>query len=247
MKNTIIFSPHCDDTALSLGGAIQNDLIERDILVCDVFSVSNYTIMQQGTGNPKEVTKVRNEEEKRVMELLGASFELWGYPEPLLREEYTQLEDIFNPEGNPKSDKLYNKIESRIKRICKSNHNAKIFFPMGIGYHIDHLIVASIGLNILRENHGLRIYFYEDQPYAGEMSLDEITRFVHTFYPNFKSHTFAFDNVLCKMSILKHYKSQFDAEDIAWTYHHTQRRGGEVVWSTEENIRRIKNEQYEIN
>ena len=83
MKNTIIFSPHCDDVALSLGGAIQNELIERDIFVYDIFSVSNYTIMQQGTGNPEEVTKIRNEEERRVMELLCDDYELWGYPEPL--------------------------------------------------------------------------------------------------------------------------------------------------------------------
>jgi LmbE family N-acetylglucosaminyl deacetylase len=240
MKNTIIFSPHCDDAALSLGGAIQNELIERDIFVYDVFSVSNYTIMQQGTGDPEEVTKVRNEEEKKVMDLLGANFELWRYPEPLLREGYTHLDTIFNPGGKPESDKSYNEIESRIRGICKTNPNANIFFPMGLGYHIDHSIVASIGLDILRENQRLRVYFYEDQPYVGGISLEEVTRFVQSFNPNFKSHTLAFDNILDKMSILKHYKSQFDAEDVAWIYHHTQRRGGEVVWSTEENIWRIK-------
>ena len=39
MKNTVIFSPHCDDAALSLGGAIKNDLVERDICIYDIFSV----------------------------------------------------------------------------------------------------------------------------------------------------------------------------------------------------------------
>jgi len=238
--NTIIFSPHCDDVALSLGGAIQNELIERDIFVYDIFSTSNYTIMQQGTGNPKEVTKVRNDEERRVMELLRADFELWGYPEALLREDYTGLDKIFDSEGKPKSDRLYKEIKSRINGICESNPNANIFFPIGLGYHIDHLIVASIGLDILRRSPRLKAYLYEDQPYVGGLSLDEVTRFAQSHNPNFKSHTFAFDNILDKMSVLKHYKSQFDAEDVAWTYHHTQRRGGEIVWSIEDNIWRIK-------
>lgn len=242
MKNTVIFSPHCDDAALSLGGAIKNDLVERDICIYDIFSVSNYTIMQQGTGNPEEVTKIRNEEERRVMELLGADFELWGYPEPLLRNGYTHLDNIFDPEGKPKSDKLYTEIESKVRSICESNPTANIFFPMGLGYHIDHLIVASIGLNILRKHPNLKVYFYEDQPYVGGISLDEVAHFVQSSNPNFESHTFAFNNILDKMSILKHYKSQFDAEDVAWTYHHTQRREGEVIWSTKDNIRRIKNE-----
>jgi LmbE family N-acetylglucosaminyl deacetylase len=238
--NTIIFSPHCDDATLSLGGAIQNELIERDIFVYDVFSVSNYTIMQQGIGNPREVTKIRNDEERRVMELLGADFELWGYPEPLLREEYTGLDEIFNSEGKPKYDGLYGEIESRIKEVCKSNHNANFFFPMGLGHHIDHSIVASIGLGVLRRSPRIKAYFYEDQPYVGGLSLDEVTNFAQSFNPDFRSHTFAFSNILDKMSILKYYKSQFDAEDVAWTYHHTQRRGGEVVWSNKENIRRMK-------
>ncbi len=70
MKKIIIFSPHCDDVALSLGGAIYHNLLYVDIQVHDVFTVTNYTILEQGTGNSNKIIKQRNDEERKVKGLI---------------------------------------------------------------------------------------------------------------------------------------------------------------------------------
>lgn len=61
----VIFSPHIDDSFLSLGGLILNWRKKKErVQVIDVFSISNYT--KSGLGERKEVTRQRKQEERNV-------------------------------------------------------------------------------------------------------------------------------------------------------------------------------------
>lgn len=214
----IIFSPHCDDAVLSLGGAIYNGMLGHgSIIIKNVFTISNYTIM--GLGNPELVSQIRHKEETKVMQTLGVNYELWGYHEPLLRLNYASADDIFT--SDPLVDPIYGEIYRRVSKECSVD--TIYYFPLGIGGHVDHLILHEIGLSLKNK---AKVYFYEDQPYSGQYDIDSIERRVK----GMKKKVFKFQNVLDKMTLLKNYRSQFDAEDIGFTFWHTLRRGGEVVW-----------------
>ncbi|HII16252.1 MAG TPA: hypothetical protein HA362_08170 [Nanoarchaeota archaeon] len=234
-KRIIIFSPHCDDAVLSLGGAILNNYLRKNIFVHTIFSVSNYTIIEQCTGHTGKITKLRNEEERRVMRLMGIRYKLWHYPEPSLRKGYKETKDIFNPKSNPEANPLFGELYNAIENVCLQNEKAYLFFPLGLGNHIDHLIIKEIGIKLLAKYH-LKIYFYEDQPYAGGEDIKSIEETIGKHYPYLIRFTFKFDNILDKIHILKNYKSQLDAEDSGWVFWHTQRRNGEAVWSDKSNI-----------
>ena len=73
MSKIIVFSPHCDDLSLSLGGSVLNKYL-NNITVYDVFSISDYTIINQCGGDKKEITSLRKEEERTRGIGQGANF-----------------------------------------------------------------------------------------------------------------------------------------------------------------------------
>lgn len=240
MKTDIfIFSPHCDDAALSLGSSILNKILKGNIKVITIFNISDYNIIEGNGGEVEKMTKLREDEEKKVMNILRVKNEFWDYKEFPLRAKKTS-DKLFNENYCPKKDHLFKEIYKKIEGICSKNKSAIFLFPMGIGFHSDHSFLKEIGITLLNKK-GFKIYFYEDQPYAGMENLSSIDIFAKKLILNPKRLTFWCNNVIKKMSLLKNYKSQFDAEDIGFTFLHTQRRRGECIWSSKRNIIEFSN------
>ncbi len=224
----LIFSPHSDDVDLSLGGSIKNGLLGKDISIYTVFSVSNYTIINKGNADRDITTSLRKAEEIEYMNNFNIKVNFLDYPEPLLRG-YESLNKIFDSNADPELDSLFSEIYEKILNICNENKDSVLFFPLSLGSHIDHIILAKIGLKIMNSKN-LRVCFYEDQPYAGGLSLTDISQRAISFNKHLVPLRFNFGNYLNKVISLKIYKSQLDSEDSSFTYYHTQRRKGEVIW-----------------
>ncbi len=206
----IIVAPHSDDAVLSLGGRLlDRKNVEEPFLVQNIFSTCVSTILPE-INNPKEITRLNNEEEQEAMGVLGVPLELMYLPEVLLRGYYDWR------------GRYDNKKEKLIKKIIKSRiakNRGRFFFPLAIGNHTDHILVRDIALELFEDrffNYN-ELFFYEDIPYCLEggnigESIGEVEKRLEQ---NLKNRFYDITKVIDKkMSLISLYKTQYDWEYI---------------------------------
>ncbi len=140
----VIISPHIDDAFFSLGGLLIK-CSSKPQKVVDVFSISDFTM--RGRKGVKEVTAIRRKEEEKNAKEVGAKVDFLPFRD-----------------GSADGSKAYTEIYAAIKKYLKEGR--RVFFPLGIGGHGDHVLLARIGIGLAKEEKGGNVYFYEDLPYA---------------------------------------------------------------------------------
>jgi hypothetical protein len=240
INNTVIFSPHYDDAALSLGGALLNRMLGSNISIVDVFTISNYA-PACNIDNFMEITGTRYMEEEQVMQKLKLPFESWKYPTPKLRGKDSFVAENSVGRNEYLNDELYEEISKRIHDYCAVTKDKRYFFPLGIGNHRDHLMVFNIGQELLNNDPSAEIFFYEDLPYSGGFKLDELIKQINLKDGSLIPFLLKFSNIDDKIDLLKAYKSQFIINEKGYVYLHTSRRQGEVVWSYKDQIDKLSN------
>lgn len=154
-KNVIV-SPHLDDAYFSLGGMLYNDRHERQKVV-DVFTVSEHEA-DDFTRGRHETTRARKAEEMINGRIIGADTVFLDELDAPLRG-YQRVKVA----PNAKRDRaMIARVEKRLANEIKGCK--RVFFPLGIGGHVDHRIVHHMGMRLLGNNKNF--YFYEDLPYA---------------------------------------------------------------------------------
>jgi len=167
----VIFSPHCDDAYLSLGGSI---LLWRDaeeeVRIVNCFSksgASRHITVTKGKVVDL-ITHTRALEETVNALSVGAQVEFLGLPESQLRGYTNTVGEAKGLRGRfaPKIDDSWipPKLEDAIMKHAPDNH---LYFPLGLGNHHDHVLVAKAGkeANAMEKN---SVTFYEDLPYAAQ-------------------------------------------------------------------------------
>jgi LmbE family N-acetylglucosaminyl deacetylase len=136
----------------------------EEIKVIDIFSISNFGFMRREkmADQIKKITRIRKSEESEVSRLAGTTTEYWNFPEVFVRG-HRQWDVALGEKERILKRTLFGKIESAIKKLSAS----EFYFPLGIGNHIDHIMVFQTGLALTIRHPHLRIKFYEDLPYAG--------------------------------------------------------------------------------
>lgn len=207
MKNeikTILVSPHSDDIAFSLGGALLQNFFHGPSLMVTVFTKSDYSPCIK-IFDSETISKVRHLEDVKFTDKLQIKFQSFNFPEPTLRG-YSRR-DIF-ANNNPSSDPIYTDVYYALSKLIKSYQCELIVSPMGLGNHIDHIIVCNICSKIARENN-IRIIFYEDLHYASHLTLKQIKVRANSInqelQPRKINITPAFNN---KIENIKLYKTQ---------------------------------------
>lgn len=132
-KYEIIFiSPHIDDAILSCGGLIAKFSKEKKkILIVTVFT--------------EGINKKRKNEDNELCKLLNVDY------------IHLRLTDVVKRKNELSWEKIKDKL---IKRI-EIQKNEVLYFPLGIGEHIDHLLVRKVGESFKKN----KVYFWEDYPY----------------------------------------------------------------------------------
>lgn len=172
--DVIFFSPHLDDAVLSCGGLITKFVKEKKrILVVTIFNkvdkshivsdvMSNY-VEKCGYSDPLELSKIRGFEDEKVMNRLGVAKKWMNFVEADYRSIYKNQEQMVSEENLNKEKVLVGKVQIGIERLIENNliENGELYFPLGLGKHIDHLILRKVG----EKFKNIKVYFWEDYPY----------------------------------------------------------------------------------
>jgi GT2 family glycosyltransferase/LmbE family N-acetylglucosaminyl deacetylase len=162
-----IFSPHCDDVALSLSGfLLRRKSYNENSVVNVLFGKSNYTI-QQNTGlTVDEVSRIRSIEEAQLCSELNINFKIFKLSDTLIRRPgvsiyYDSVEDL--------ERSITGRCMNTIMEVVNERPESMIVAPLAASLMSDHTIVAfSIAYLVSKGKiDSAKVLIYEDLPYAG--------------------------------------------------------------------------------
>lgn len=162
----LIVAPHMDDTAFSCSGYMSKYRNSKTFDIIVMFGIQDYTIYQKYVSGQKYLI----EEEKAFWNYQNVcQGKILQYKDGPLRETY----DIHSAIGSSataeeivkKEIDLYEKIEQEIDFALKSADYSMVILPMGIGNHVDHILVREAGISCCINN-GVDFLLYQDFPYA---------------------------------------------------------------------------------
>ncbi len=167
MKN-IFISPHFDDAVGSCGGLIQ---VLRNVTVYTIFTkkplgqLSNLALQLHKDWGLKDAVLDRAKENINACKKLNIEFENFDFLDVVYRESKnkyicSKLDDLFDLNHELENDLLNDIYKAILIKISKDDN---LYFPMGFGNHIDHVLVHKIGLKLLKE--GFCVKFYTDFSY----------------------------------------------------------------------------------
>lgn len=171
--NHIYLSPHLDDAALSCGGsiALQQKNNERVLVVTlctaapssvTAFSALAKEFHSQWSLSPDQVVSTRLQEEHLAMEHLDVDYYWANFLDAIYRypTAYHSRDTLFNEPAI--DDPLSSPLEELIQTLMDRIPQATLYFPLGIGSHVDHLLTYAIAAH----QNDSKILFYEDFPYV---------------------------------------------------------------------------------
>ncbi len=148
-RRRLYMSPHLDDVVLSCGMKLWQEREDENI-VATVFT-------EGGAMHPQ-----RRNDDKEVLKRLNVHYIHLGYEDaPFRSGEYRDFKTImFHKEVAEEA--LVDRLTQHIEALCDQFLPDELYFPLGVGGHVDHNVVASVGKRMMK-NH--TVYFYEDVPY----------------------------------------------------------------------------------
>ena len=208
---TIIISPHLDDVALSLGGALLTEFFAKPILVINVFTESRHARFPSRPLDEPGITRMRSAEDDLFFSRLKVCKLDLGLPDAQLslsRHQHTfpliRLSSALG--GHPfTAFRLPPQIESKIPRTAKlpfllkaARVDTDFSLLRGkllslIGRFPRTTLVSPLGLGIhpdhlvvaevcrSLESNAARTYYYEDLPYAAGYPLRRIAWHARVF------------------------------------------------------------------
>jgi LmbE family N-acetylglucosaminyl deacetylase len=178
--SAIYLSPHLDDVTLSCGAQIY-DLTQAgaDVLIVTVMAgdppqaVSDYAqSLHDRWELLADASAARRAEDLDACRILGAETLHMTVPDCIYRVDpatgaplYLSDDDIFGDVA-PAEDYLIEQIAAFLAALPPAG---RIFVPLTIGHHVDHLLVRAAAERIFGDN----LRYYEDYPYAQETAKRE--------------------------------------------------------------------------
>lgn len=225
-------SPHCDDLVFSLGGSLINRYL-KDLEVYDIFNKSKYVIHMPNTEN---ISRIRKIEESKALNIFNIRPYFLNYKYATMINYANEI--LYMAEKNiPKKDKIYSRINKKIKRIMNMKKDRIFIFPLGLGYNIDHRILFEIGKDALYK--GYKVLFYEEGGYDTSANEQLITEYLKKNKLPFYERIFYFEDSNKKVDLMKMYQTQISLEIIYLITKMLSQRNGERIWSTAEVLSKI--------
>jgi len=155
----VIISPHLDDAVFSCAGAIADLVNEGPVLVLNLFTRYLSDLKMHGAVLGEE----RYQEELEAARYLGfESRNLGELDAPFRRDAYRKLGNIFRPPVQEDIDWLPS-LRDRVFAILNEIDFDRIFVPLGVGWHVDH-VVTHLLFDGWAE--GAELLYYEDASYC---------------------------------------------------------------------------------
>ena len=173
----LFISPHLDDAVLSCGGTIHQLTARGD----------NVTVMTIMAGDPPEPipetpiikelhqrwrtrynpVKQRRQEDRLALEHLGAEHEHCVLQDCVYRFGWAAGEKVAL---YPSEESLWHHVHPEDPTLAflqtvEVPRDINLYFPLGVGGHVDHLIVRDWGL-LLANDRQLALNWYAEYPYS---------------------------------------------------------------------------------
>jgi O-antigen/teichoic acid export membrane protein/LmbE family N-acetylglucosaminyl deacetylase len=225
----LFVSPHLDDGVLSCGALISNLRPEHEITVATVFSAAapgpislsaRQYLRQYRSADPQLLYRLRQAEDKEILTRLGVGLVHLGAVDALFRRRShatrfgafvgrwlpelglvypTYRYHVIRQAPSRRDDELVRRITDEVMALVAARRPRTVFLPLGLGGHVDHMIVRSIG----RACPDLAVY-YADFPYSDRHAEDDDFARVHDLVP--VEWRRGLEN---KMEMIKAYRSQY--------------------------------------
>jgi LmbE family N-acetylglucosaminyl deacetylase len=173
----LFFSPHPDDAVLSCGGLIYQ-LTQAGETV-GVFTVMSGPIPPDAMDKPfvqelvtrwnlgSDPVSGRKVEDQNAVQVLGGTVRFGTLPDAPYRSDaqghplYHDREALFG--GINSHDPVLLRLDE-ITQPC--DPAAVLYFPLGVGNHVDHLIVRNTLRDWWSAHAEVAVFFYEEYPYS---------------------------------------------------------------------------------
>lgn len=168
----LYISPHPDDVAFSCFGAVRavRAAPEGAVLVT-VFSESDWTAQTGFAPQLRDsIAAVRRQEDAAFATWLRLRQIDFRLPDSGVRG-YTEHERY---SGKTDLDPIGKTLAQRLKDLAgEVGELDRVFLPLGLGNHVDHVLVRDLGkLEFLNVR---SLFFYEDLPYASQIEMEQIS------------------------------------------------------------------------
>jgi LmbE family N-acetylglucosaminyl deacetylase len=170
----VYFSPHLDDVVLSCAGRIARQTAAGDrVLVVTIFAGSRGDAVPAPHARsldwaPFQDLAARRREDRRALQALAADHRWLDYPDAIQRHRrYASVTGITAPLPRREAA-LRAQVGASIADVGRRCPAATLYFPLGIGNHVDHQLVSAAGLDRRQVNspQARGLLFYEDTPYV---------------------------------------------------------------------------------
>ena len=231
-RRILIFEPHSDDAALSVGGTMWLRRHECEFNVVTIGSRSNFTsyyYLERDFFNVAEISSLRDAEGTLFVRLLGGRYQTLGQSEAALRYHDGDWSLDWHREHKlpigafiaHRSGAAELRAWTETIRGTLSRERAdEIWFPLG-GPHTDHQLTRDACLTLMREDpmlfEGRETRFYQDVPYSARSPdftptvVEALDRMGAVLTPEIVPISSVFD---AKLHLVSLYGSQFKAEAI---------------------------------
>lgn len=177
-------SPHFDDAALSCGAQIAQLTQHGEKVVVFTVMAGDPPVEFKHTPFTQELHKRwglgnspiegRRLEDTIALKSLGADVKFGPYPDAIYRLNsegeplYPDSASIFGPvhSDDPVRGAKRAAVIQTLLNLFSVSDDDVIHIPLGVGKHVDHVLVRDMGKAISQWRPGNPIYFYEDFPYA---------------------------------------------------------------------------------
>lgn len=230
-----VLSPHQDDAALSLAMTIR--VAARNghpVRVVNCFTVSNFAPHSTARG-AAEVGELRRAEDREFASRAGVAVEMvdLGMEDAPIRLRCTVL-DVRRLVMGRRERADAARIADAVSRFAEG----VVLAPLGLGRHIDHLVVREAAALLARS--GRKVVFYEDLPYAAELRECCILRTADGAAARLGARLHGGlvrdpEAASRKRFAIEAYGSQLAVCQIDSIVEYGARRGGERLWSVDES------------
>jgi LmbE family N-acetylglucosaminyl deacetylase len=173
----VVLSPHLDDAALSIGGAIARLTAagERILVVTiaagspppdAVLSPFAAWLHRAWGVSSTDAVALRRREDEAAMTILGAEAQRLDQLDAVYRlpHRYDSEAALL---GEPAAeDRLEVEVAAALAPILAASPRASVLAPLAVGGHVDHRVVQRVAIDLARQ--GREVRFYEDFPYAAK-------------------------------------------------------------------------------
>ncbi|MFT4582953.1 MAG: LmbE family N-acetylglucosaminyl deacetylase [Gammaproteobacteria bacterium] len=154
----VVIAPHYDDAVFSCGGLIAESVKKGNVLVVNVFTNSEGGAMPCVVGDAERLA-----EEQAAGASLGFETRSFGFQDAALRRTGSHsTARLFSPPTESDVD-LIKTIAAAFENILSSVTAEKVFAPLGVGWHIDH-VLCHLAIRMVKP--AAPMLFYEDAPYC---------------------------------------------------------------------------------